>query len=317
MSRTGLASDYQLLAQRDRIDYDQFVWKRDRNRWQALDPPFTLDSLKRLYDSISLADYGRPFHPEDYTEPQLSKAWRVIHLDDRDPSQLDTFYYYYAPFDANEMADDTVLADAAADGREILSVIRKVYPYAPPDSIALREDGTSYVPFYEYEFIIDGLQRAEAVFFAVTVSDFGFPAIGMEPIETSPLANAEEVWPVNSAQVVANERPKPGVFPNPYRLADSYNFNHWEDPRREGLDPERARKITFTNVPDTCVVSIYSLDGDLVRALKHNANPSSSEASIVVWDLITRNTQAVKSGIYLWTIESRFGVDIGKLVVVK
>lgn len=317
MSRTGLSSDYQLLAQRDRIDYDQFVWKRDRNRWEALEPPFTLDSLKVLYDSLSLADYGKPFNPEDYFEAQLTRAWRVIVLNTKDPSQLDTFYYYYAPFDANEMADDGLLADAAAGGREIKQIIRKPYPNAPPDSIAVREDGTTFAPFYEYEFIIDDLQRAEPVHFAVTVSDFGFPAIGMDPIETSPLANAEEVWPVNSAQVVADERPKPGVFPNPYRLADLYNYNKWEDPRREGLDPERARKITFTNVPDTCVVSIYSLDGDLVRSLKHNVDPSSSEASIVVWDLITRNTQAIKSGIYLWTIESRFGVDVGKLVVVK
>jgi len=317
MSRTGLASDFQLLAQRDKIDYERFLWKQGRSRWESPDPPFTLDSLIQMYDSISLADYGRPFHPDDYAEPSLLDSWRVIVLDPKDPSKLDTFYYYFAPFDANAMADDAVLAEAAASGREILSVIRRLVPDAPPDSTALRDDGTTYAPYYEYEFIIDGLQRAEPVYFAVTVSDFGFPAIGMEPIETSTLANSEQVWPVNSAEVVSSERPEPGVYPNPYRLADFYNFNGWEDPRREGLDPERARKVTFTNVPDTCVISIYSLDGDLVRELKHNASPASSDASIVVWDLITRNTQAVKSGVYLWTVESRFGVDLGKLVVIK
>jgi len=38
---------------------------------------------------------------------------------------------------------------------------------------------------------------------------------------------------------------------------------------------------------------------------------------VVVWDLITRNTQAVKTGLYIYTIESRYGTDVGKLVVVK
>ncbi len=37
----------------------------------------------------------------------------------------------------------------------------------------------------------------------------------------------------------------------------------------------------------------------------------------VVWNLITRNTQAVKTGIYIWTVESRFGTDVGKLVIIK
>jgi len=38
---------------------------------------------------------------------------------------------------------------------------------------------------------------------------------------------------------------------------------------------------------------------------------------VVVWDLITRNTQAVKTGIYIYTVESEFGTDVGKLVIVK
>jgi hypothetical protein len=65
------------------------------------------------------------------------------------------------------------------------------------------------------------------------------------------------------------------------------------------------------------VVSIWSIDGDLVRRLEHREPPSSSEVSVVIWNLITRNTQAVKTGIYLYSIESRFGVDTGKLVIIK
>jgi hypothetical protein len=64
-------------------------------------------------------------------------------------------------------------------------------------------------------------------------------------------------------------------------------------------------------------VSEWSIDGDLVRRLEHRADPSSSEATVVVWNLITRNTQAVKTGIYIYSIESRYGTDVGKLGIVK
>jgi hypothetical protein len=317
MSRTGIASDFVLLAQRDLIDYTRHVWSATRAHWVLPDPPFTLDSLKTLYDSLVLADYGTPFHPDSFAVPELHEALRVIYLDPKDESRLDTFYYYFTPFDANIEIDDAGLAEAERNGLEVLSTIRRVHPGASPDSVATRDDGTPFAPYYEYEFAITGLQPVEPVYIAVTVSDFGYPGIGLDPLETSPLGNAEQVWPTQSAQAVKSERPAPGVYPNPYRLADLYNLNGWEDPRRQGLDPERARKVTFTNVPDTCVVSIFSLDGDLVRRIDHHASPSSSDASIVVWDLITRNTQAVKSGLYLWTVESRFGVDVGKLVVIK
>jgi hypothetical protein len=70
-------------------------------------------------------------------------------------------------------------------------------------------------------------------------------------------------------------------------------------------------------VPDTCVISVWTLDGDLVRSLDHAESPLSSQATVVVWDMITRNTQAVKTGLYIYTVESRFGTDIGKLVIIK
>ena len=67
----------------------------------------------------------------------------------------------------------------------------------------------------------------------------------------------------------------------------------------------------------TCTISIWSLDGDLVRQLNHAELPGNTESTVAVWNLISRNTQAVKSGIYIYTIESRFGTDIGKLVIIK
>jgi hypothetical protein len=318
MSRTGLLADFALLTQRDNINYLRRKYNPGANRWQVKDPPFTLDSLQILYNDLVDSAYGfTPFHPDSFSVADVDLALREILLDPIDDSKLDTNYYYFEPYDANEMADDAGLAYLADSvGNDVMQVIRKRFPYATPADTVV-EDGVPYNMYYDYEYVIDGLQLAEPAFMAVTTFDFGNPAAGLSSLESSPLSTMQEVWPINSATVVNEARPKPTVYPNPYRLADDYNAEGWEDPKRQGVDPERARKVTFANVPETCTVSIWTLDGDLVRRLDHAENPLSSQATVVVWDLITRNTQAVKTGLYIYTVESRHGTDVGKLVVVK
>jgi hypothetical protein len=321
MSRTQQLEDFAMLTQRDNINYVRTWFHRAAHRWEVTDDPFTLDSLQLMYNDLVDTVYGfTPFHPDSFKVCTVPEALREIVLDPIDPSKLDTNFYCFERFDANHKVNDTSTAYLADSlGHDVTGVIRKVYPYADPaDSTMLLPTGEEvFWPFYEYEYIIDGLQLAEPVFLSVTAFDFGNPAAGLSPLESSPTANAVEIWPINSADVVKEERPTPGVYPNPYRLADDYNSAGWENPRNLEPDAERTRKVTFTNVPDTCVISIWSLDGDLVRQLDHQVHPASSEASVAVWDLITRNTQAVKTGIYIYTIESRFGTDIGKLVIIK
>jgi hypothetical protein len=290
-------------------------------RWRVTDPPFTLDSLQVLYNDLVDSVYGDPeFHPDSFKVASTDQALAVVTVDLVDPSELDTNYYYFERFDSNDKVDDTAMAyQVDSLGQDAIGIIRKVHPYAKNGDVAYRDDGTAYNAFYEYEYVIDGLQLAEPVFLAVTAFDFGNPAADLSPLESSPMANAVEIWPIQSAEVVKRERDriKPGVYPNPYRLGDDYNAAGWENPRGLTPDPERARKVTFNNLPDTCTITIWSLDGDLVRKLEHAQHPSNSQASVEVWNLITRNTQAVKTGIYIYTVESRFGTDIGKLVIIK
>jgi len=317
MSRTGRTADWALLAGRDLINYARFTWNHNRLRWERLDPPFTLDALKVLYDSISIEQFGYPFHPDSFRSGDPDRALLEVLWDPENPVRIDSLYRRFEPFEDNAMVDDWLYRDLAARGQEVIGVIRKLYPDAPPDSLAVRADGTEFFPYYEYEYVIDGLQVAEPIFFSVATFDNGEGDIGLGPLQSDPRVNAVELWPINSVAIVKTERPKPGVYPNPYRISDDYNAAGWENPRGMEPDKERARKVTFYNVPDTCIVSIWSLDGDLIRRLDHKSDPTSSEASVVVWNLITRNTQAIKTGIYLYSIESRFGTDVGKLVIIK
>ena len=320
MSRTLLAEDFALLSQRDNVNFVRRKFKRAANKWVVTDPPYTLDSLKALYDSLSISFAGYPFDPDSFKVALVDRALREILLNPIDPAQLDTNYYYFERFDANDMPDDRALSYLVDSlGREVTGVIRKVYPEAlPDDSILVHSDGSETLwPYYEYEYVVVGLQLAEPVYLSVTAIDFGNPAADLSQLESSPLANAIEVWPIPSADVVKSERPKPGVYPNPYRLSDDYYALGWENPRGLEPDPERARKLTFTNVPDTCTISIWSLDGDLVQKLDHAKHSGLSDATVEVWNMITRNTQAVKTGIYIYSVESRFGTDVGKLVIIK
>jgi len=318
LSRTLRADDFALLSSRDNINWVRHKFKRITDKWPANSDPMPLDSLKKLYDDASMEFKGYPFHPDSFKVCQLDGALREIRLNEVDPSELDSNYYCFERYAANEKVNDTVASYMADSlGRDVLRVIRRVNPYASPADTLFREDGTPYAPYYEYEFVIDGLQVAEPVYLAVTTFDYGNPSAGLSSLESSPLANAIEIWPISSAEQVKSERPKPGVHPNPYRLADNYNATGWENPRGLEPDAERARMITFTNIPDTCTISIWSLDGDLVRTLEHAKDPAGSDATVEVWNMITRNTQAVKTGLYIYTVESRFGTDLGKLVVIK
>jgi hypothetical protein len=317
MSRTAREDEWAFLTQRDLFNYARFTWNRGKDRWEMQDPPYTLDSLKVLYDALCDSSYGYPFHPDSFSVPLVEEALLEVHFDPNQPDRLDSIYRYFAPYEANNLPDDASLAMAAEVGVDVTGVIRKLYPQASPTDTAYREDGTPYLPYYEYEYVVKDLQVAEPVFLSVTAFDHGDPASRLEPLESAKSITAKEIWPINDAEVVKSERPKPGVYPNPYRLIDDYYGNSWEN--RRGLEPdrERARQVTFYNVPDTCVLSIYTLDGDLVKRLHHSYPPESSEATVVRWDLITRNTQAVKTGIYIWSVESRFGTDVGKLVIIK
>ena len=328
MSRTLKVEDFAMVTSRDNINFVRKKYRAANGRWKVYDPPFTLDSLKILYDHLSDSLHGHLFHPDSFKVDLRDKALVEIELNEVDPSRLDTNYYTFIRFDSNNKVNDTLVAyQVDSLHHDVIGIIRKVYPYNSPNDSLLRDMNGMVVldslgmplewPYYEYEYVINGLQLAEPVFLSVTAFDFGNPAAGLSSLESSPVANATEIWPINSAAVVKRDRPKPGVYPNPYRLADDYNAQGWENPRGLEPDPERSRKVTFTNVPDTCTISIWSLDGDLVRKLDHAELPGHTAATVVEWNLISRNTQAVKSGIYIYTIESRFGTDIGKLVIIK
>jgi hypothetical protein len=203
--------------------------------------------------------------------------------------------------------------------------IRKLYDDAvkPPADSSLWQDDElvfDYDPplpkYYEYEYVLENLLPTVAYYVSVTAFDFGSPSSGLASLETKPINNYIKELPLTPADSVQKYELDAYVYPNPYRVDADYSEHGFEN-RYRNLAPERARLVHFVNLPRVCKISIFSLDGDLVRQIDHNFPEGGPNSMHETWDLITRNTQAVVSGLYYWVIESDRRTQVGKLAVIK
>ncbi len=297
IGRDDRESSYSLLASYDKEDYDKYVWTG--TEYRLFDIPFTIDSLRCLYGT-SCED--TLFDPLYYGQDNPF----------RHPLDPDSIFYF-VPHDFN----------FAGNVPGELS-LRKTYPEQPypsslnPDSAdqdELTEDG--YFKYFEYEMAIGNLLPTVPYWVNVTAFDFGSPEAEMLPLESSVTVGARCAFADTPADQVVARNMKVYVYPNPYRIDADYRDAGFEGRTNPDRPNDRVRTINFANLPPKCIIRIYSLDGDLIREIKHDFPASDPTASHDSWDLITRNTQMVTSGLYYWTVEAENGeTQIGKFVIV-
>jgi heme/copper-type cytochrome/quinol oxidase subunit 2 len=315
LARYERRSSYSVLTSFDIEDYNRYTWDTGINQYLLLESPFTLDQLLELYGEAIPG-----FHPDNYPRSRPL-------VDPSDPTKI--YYFEAQDFNRSVLANDTM--NATTD-------IRKVYPNAPkpltlvpdsiPDTTWLTDPDTFYVrsdyltddcffKYYEYEYTIENLLPTVPYWINVTAFDYGSPKSGLAALETNPTIQPAQVYPLPSATDVVSQDLKVYVYPNPYRLDANYQSRGYEGRGElQSASADWLRRIHFANLPGPCTIRIYSLDGDLVREIKHpvTGNPHRNHAT---WDLITRNTQQVVSGLYYWSVEDDKGnSQIGKLVII-
>ncbi|MFH1699008.1 MAG: hypothetical protein ABIE07_00340 [Candidatus Zixiibacteriota bacterium] len=276
--------DFVMVETYDRDDFKVFQFFPKEKIWKGISLGTTRDSLEILY--------GSEFDPELYYDEA-----HALYINETN------IYYYFVAQNWNN-------ADLSNPRR-----IHKVYPYASrnnPGDTTLE----GYLKFYEYEYTIENLQPSKPYYFSVTAFNRGSfdPKIGV--MESSPLSNAVRDYPLPSSETVQREGLNVMVFPNPYRIDGGYARAGYEN-RNRAKSAERSRAIHFANLPPICTIRIYTVDGDLVRELKHfypDGGPGSQEET---WNVISRNTQAITTGMYIWHVRSDMGDQIGKLVIMK
>lgn len=161
-----------------------------------------------------------------------------------------------------------------------------------------------------YTYVDRGLTNGEFLYYAVTAFDSGYGPTGLESLESSPVINLKKVAPSagpDGTQAISEVL----VVPNPYRLSEKYSAIGWE---RGTADTDR--RIDFINLPPQCTIRIYSLAGDLLATLEHDYPGRSAIKHSESWNMVTRNIQAIASGVYLFSVTSAQGTYVGKFAVI-
>lgn len=176
---------------------------------------------------------------------------------------------------------------------------------------------------YYYKYTVHNLLNGWQYLFSVTAFDEGDVDRNIEPLESSRAQNLVRVIP----GTVANNRfarGSVGVYPNPYYAGALWNGTS-----------ERDKKIYFNNLPDKCEIKIYTLAGETVDVIEHDASTykggdvrwftTFSGGDVLMaggehaWDMISRNDQSLATGLYLFSVKdlSSGEVQVGKFVVIK
>ncbi|MCK4631716.1 MAG: hypothetical protein KAT79_00530 [candidate division Zixibacteria bacterium] len=301
IGRDDRESSYAQVASYDRENYDKMVYVADAEpspRFELREEPLTAEELRCLYGrgadpcADARVDVGAYSAADPYVHPQF-------------PESL----YYFVPHDFN------------ASELGVTSPIRKLYPHeAEPDlSMAAKPEQLTdegYLKYYEYEVLIEGLLPTVPYHVAVTAFDFGMPSSGLAPLESSKALNTVAEYPASSEANLIGASLDVYVYPNPYRIDESYRARGFEGIKQEHMPDYRVRQITFANLPPKCTIRIHSIDGDLIREMSHDYQLDQPGSGHHVWDLVTRNRQMLVSGLYYWCVEDENGqTQIGKLVI--
>ncbi|HAQ62264.1 TPA: hypothetical protein DCR49_09770 [Candidatus Delongbacteria bacterium] len=303
-------------------------YEKDDGSIGVAGPEFTFDPYTRLHDFEG-------YHVELSPDRQLKNFTTIFSVDLMN-------YAYQNVADPKDYYDNPVLADTVyahpEDYPYTVTVGPKIYKLVPfGDNRDLKEGHsvgsdmtftctTEPSPYPEwdevrnYKFILHNQILAQQKFIAVTASDYGAPKMGVPAIKSSPESNA--------TATVTSTISKSGdviVVPNPYRGDADYAGMGWEVLDGKYTYQEEYRKLVFLNIPDRCVIRIYTLAGDLVKVIAHNGNsewntPYWYGTNGAYWNLISDNNQAVVSGIYLFNVQDADNKKddfVGKFVIIK
>ncbi len=137
---------------------------------------------------------------------------------------------------------------------------------------------------------------------------YSFPGIDTMRVTTKkPFRKGDEFYFDASSitqmkEVTQNHVEEVRVVPNPYIVSADWetDINH--------------KSLHFTNLPDECIIRIFTLTGELVYTILHN-DIFSGQAE---WNLRSMNRQEVAPGLYVFVVETpNFEHFTGKFAVIR
>lgn len=314
ISRLDSEQRYALLAQWDIEDYFLMVYDPTQRDWIQLGDPYTRAELQ------DTAMFGPGFDPTHYGNPRLDGECLKYTVVDPVTGRMVERCAYLSPALSNRGNSYDVGGGTAEE-----NLIQRI----GTDTLFSAFGDT--LVYGVYEAVLKGVNPSIGQYVSITAFDYGSAKLNIQSLESKKGAPGctEYAIPVYSADVVKDSNLKVAVFPNPYKIAfegtdgklTTYFDLGLEAPEKKAggsnLD-EQDRRIWFINLPEKATIRIFTLDGDLVRTIDHEAGGFTTDySSRAYWDLVTRNTQAAVSGVYIYRVDSELGSQVGKIVIIK
>ena len=209
------------------------------------------------------------------------------------------------------------LADADYSGEEAYDlagyrVYRSVYlPIGPWDVIADVELGSA--DYYDaasgrYSVVDTNVTAGQGYYYALTSYDTGHNSWPPDPgagrvrsLESSLHAN-RRMEPFYTGPPPREDFPSVRVVPNPFVMESGYTM-----PRDQDV-------IQFVNIPGNCTIRIYSIQGNLVKTIRHDDGTGMHK-----WNQVTDYGQFVESGVYMYHLysEGTKKSTTGKFAIIK
>ena len=315
--------------------FDTLFMKKSR-MWTLMSVgPWTIppgDSIRIvLAEIVDGVDYARVIDPQNNTATQIfqdgrrnfnATATRAQFTFDNDyshpnppaapPFSIDYNRNSRSVANVVTWTTEAELVPDAYDGSKSLAgyiLYRSGYlpigPWVAIDTVL--KGSTKYFGNGKYTYADSSVDIGKGYYYALTAFNSGRSTWrgvqtvnNVPPMETSVFANR------TSLPFVATLPPTKSVdnilvVPNPFVIGAGFS------------QPGAGDKIQFVNIPNPCTIRIYSVRGDLVKTIQ----VSDAAGAIVSWDQVTDYGQFVKSGLYVYHVESPVGTKIGKLAIVR
>jgi len=111
---------------------------------------------------------------------------------------------------------------------------------------------------------------------------------------------------VISKQQLSTKMKNIKAVPNPYLVSSLYEEEFGE------LRYEPVRQMRFINLPSKCTIHIFSVAGERIKKIDHEATEGSA-----TWDLRSDGGREIAPGIYIYVVKSGSDEFLGRFAVIK
>ena len=75
--------------------------------------------------------------------------------------------------------------------------------------------------------------------------------------------------------------------------------------------------MKFIHLPRKCTIRVFSLVGDQIAVLDYESPSNQPDKGELEWNLLSESNRALASGVYVYSVESEFGTQVSKFVLIR